>query len=170
MLVQKFVFELALANNDASSFHICHIDYGLRTGDIITCDKSRLCRVCLDLATARNGRQMAQRITQSSAAASAWCVEKCTVTAAEVQYWRLRSFLRGRFIWHKVTTSINKTGKTRNHVHCFQVQSLLRGVWLLQHWCALNQTAYTVAKIVNIRQQMRKVILSIATASSTQSC
>jgi hypothetical protein len=37
MLVQKFVFELVLANNDASSFHICHIDYGLRTGNITKC-------------------------------------------------------------------------------------------------------------------------------------
>ena len=80
MLVQKFVFELALANKDANSFHICHTVYGLHTGNIITCVKSRWCRVCLDLATARNGRQMAQRNTQSSAAASAWYVEKCAVT------------------------------------------------------------------------------------------
>lgn len=89
MLVQKFVFELAFANNDASTYHICHIDYGLRTGNVIQFIKSRLCRVCLDLATARNGRQMAQRNTQSSAAASAWYVEKCTVTVnvAEMQYW-----------------------------------------------------------------------------------
>lgn len=80
MLVQNFVLELALANNDESSFHICHIDYGLRTGNTIKCVKSRLCRVFLDLATARNGRQMAQRNTKSSAAASAWFMEKCTVT------------------------------------------------------------------------------------------